>query len=96
VTDRVALSDVSGALKWSNLGFAAMTDPIDSSWSNIAGWDTLKNAAFARRTPTPVIPEIPVNFLKAATPDVPHPAIVLQLSANSCPTRVVNERQLKH
>ena len=30
-----------------------MSDPIDSGWSNIAGWVShpLENAAFARRTP---------------------------------------------
>jgi len=34
-----------------------MTAPIASGWSKIAGWDLhpLRNAAFARRTPTPVI-----------------------------------------
>jgi hypothetical protein len=29
----------------------SMTDPIASGWSIIAGWNTLRNAAFARRTP---------------------------------------------
>ena len=35
----------------------SMTAPIASGWSNIAGWDShpLRNAAFARRTPTTVI-----------------------------------------
>jgi hypothetical protein len=32
----------------------SMTAPIASGWSNIAGWDLhpLRNAAFARRTPS--------------------------------------------
>jgi len=35
----------------------SMTAPIASGWSKIAGWDLhpLGNAAFARRTPIPVI-----------------------------------------
>jgi hypothetical protein len=35
----------------------SMTAPIASGWSEIAGWDShpLENAAFARRTPNPVI-----------------------------------------
>jgi hypothetical protein len=37
-----------------------MTDPIDSGWSNIAGWVShpLENAAFARRTPVSDIREL--------------------------------------
>jgi len=35
----------------------SITAPIASGWSEIAGWDShpLENAAFARRTPIPVI-----------------------------------------
>jgi hypothetical protein len=46
----------------------SMTAPIASGWSNIAGWDLhpLRNAALTRRTPTPVIPEIQVDFRVAA------------------------------
>jgi len=45
-----------------------MTAPIASGWSNIAGRDSqpLENAAFARRTPEPVIPGIQMNFSDSA------------------------------
>jgi hypothetical protein len=43
----------------------------------------LMEAVNACYRPTPVIPGIPVNFLKAATPDLPHTAIVHLLSARS-------------
>jgi len=41
----------------------SMTAPIASGWSKITGWDSrpLRNAAFARRTPTPVIQGIYAN-----------------------------------
>jgi hypothetical protein len=41
----------------------SMTAPIASGWSKIAGWDfhPLRNAAFARRTPTADIEPIASN-----------------------------------
>jgi hypothetical protein len=43
----------------------------------------LRNAALTRRTPTPVIPGIQVDFRVAASTDVPHPAVVHLLSARN-------------
>ena len=45
----------------------SMTAPIASGWSNIAGWVShpLENAAFARRTPYPVIESKHLNGRKA-------------------------------
>jgi hypothetical protein len=49
-----------------------MTAPIASDWSNIAGWDLqpLENAAFARRTPTVVVPGRNANSENATEPAV--------------------------
>jgi len=45
-----------------------MTDPINSGWRKIAGWDScpLRNAAFARRTPNPEVQRLSLNVWKAA------------------------------
>jgi hypothetical protein len=51
---------------------SSMTAPIASDWSNIAGWDLqpLENAAFARRTPTVVVPGRNANSENATEPAV--------------------------
>jgi len=50
----------------------SMTAPIASGWSNIAGWDShpLRNAAFARRTPTPDLHGRPAKGNYSATSEV--------------------------
>ena len=49
----------------------SMTAPTASGWSKIAGWDShpLRNAAFARRTPTPDLHGRPVEGNYAADPE---------------------------
>ena len=74
----------------------SMTAPIASGWSNIAGWDShpLRNAAFARRTPEPVIPGKLSNGRSAATVAVHAQQCVLTLSAINCHSPKRSERQV--
>jgi len=53
----------------------SMTAPIASGWSNIAGWVShpLENAAFARRTPNPVLEGKSLNGRKAVEAGRSHP-----------------------
>jgi hypothetical protein len=74
----------------------AMTAPTAYGWSNIAGWVShpLENAAFARRTPTPALPERCANGENAATSDVHVLQSVLTLSDNFCPSHRTSEWQV--
>ena len=94
---RVTACTLAGSSKMTRYirGFShfvtSMTAPIASGWSKIAGWDShpLRNAAFARRTPNPVIRKRLRNGDFVLFPDPPsqsqaHPEYVV-LPINTAP-----------